>query len=170
METSSLTLVTSVWVTLVQVLCIFLCVCYTWWCEGPPPAHTRKGRQGRPPRAMRVAPPAPSPQRPCPTRACPPGCLLPSLAPASLSIRLPWACGGGSFPRGPCGAHLSHSNPHRPPPPAGGTHWAPCAQPALWHVLGPPTLWPRPPKMELEESSGLHRPLEPTILHTGVKL
>lgn len=171
METSFLTLVTSAWVTLVQVLFIFL-----WYAilggvrDHPLHTHRKEGREDPPPSAMRVAPPAPLGG--LARQGLPPDSLLPSLAPASLSIRPPRACGGGSFPRrGPCGARIyptaSPTSPlHLPAGRAGLRVLSlPCG--TCWD---PPTLWPRPPKMELEESSGLHRPLEPTILHTGVKL
>nr|CAI9695416.1 unnamed protein product [Rangifer tarandus platyrhynchus] len=46
---------------------------------------------------MRVAPWSP-PLGGLARQGLPPGCLLPSLAPASLSIRLPWACGERYWP------------------------------------------------------------------------
>ena len=152
METSSLTLVTSVCVALVQVLRIFLCVCM--WCVWPPPTHTQKGSQGRPgrpPRAVRVGPPAPTPRRPCLTRSVP---RLPPPKPSSGLPERPAAAGLRRWGVVPVGCVYPTAPPPPPPPPAGGT----------------PTLWLKSPKMELEESSGLRRPLEPTVLHTGVKL
>lgn len=145
MAASSLTLATSVCVAPAQGPCIWLCVCYARWSVWPPPAHTRKGSRGRPRRPPRATGVALQPP-PCGGLAwqgLSPGCLLPSLALPSLSTQPPQACGGGAVP---VGCVYPTATPHRPPPPAGVTLWAPCAQPALWHVLGPPHYGQSPPK------------------------
>lgn len=145
-----------------------VCLLCSVVCVATPCTYT----EGKPGKATKTAtchgggPPAPALRGPCLARAAP---WLPPPKPSPALPERPAAAGlrrSGS----PCGVCLSHSNP---PPPA-STCWrdplgSVCSA-RFVACAGTPTLWPKLPKMELEESSGLRRPLEPTTLHTGVKL
>lgn len=137
-------------------------------CGHPLHIHGREAGEGHEDRHVPGVASGPRPAGSLALARAAPGCLLPSPSPALPFLRRPAAAGLRS-PGSPCGVCLSHSSPHRPPPPAGVTLWAPCAQPAFSPACGTTHYGSSPNGIGRKQWSRLG-PLEPTTLHTGVKL